>query len=86
MERPLTEHIRADGQALTLREYEAVGGYQAARKALTGMTPQEQNGLNAPTMTAIRIARCERFENALLMLREMPVTSTATASGMVITK
>jgi NADH-quinone oxidoreductase subunit F len=34
MERPLTEHIKADGSVLTLAEYEATGGYQALRKAL----------------------------------------------------
>ena len=34
MERPLTQHIRPDRQPLPLREYEQVGGYQAARQAL----------------------------------------------------
>jgi NADH-quinone oxidoreductase subunit F len=38
MERPLTEHIRPDKRPLSLKEYEAVGGYQAIRKALKGMT------------------------------------------------
>jgi len=33
-ERPLTQHFRSDGQALSLREYEAVGGYQGLRAAL----------------------------------------------------
>jgi len=41
MEKPLTEHIRKDKRPLTLKEYESVGGYQAVRKALKGMTPQE---------------------------------------------
>ncbi|TAN20055.1 MAG: NADH oxidoreductase (quinone) subunit F [Chitinophagaceae bacterium] len=40
MERPLTEHIKNDGSVLSLKEYEAAGGYQALRKALK-MTPQE---------------------------------------------
>lgn len=40
MEKPLTEHIREDKQPLSLKEYEKVGGYQALRKALKGMTPQ----------------------------------------------
>jgi NADH-quinone oxidoreductase subunit F len=40
MERPLTQHIRPDKQALSLKEYESVGGYQAIRKALNGMTPK----------------------------------------------
>ncbi|MCX6998019.1 MAG: NADH-quinone oxidoreductase subunit NuoF [Kiritimatiellaeota bacterium] len=34
MDRPLTQHIRPDREPLTLREYEQVGGYQAARQAL----------------------------------------------------
>jgi len=34
MERPLTEHIKKDGTALTLKEYEAAGGYQGLRNAL----------------------------------------------------
>lgn len=34
MEKPLTQHVRPDGLALDLRAYEAVGGYQAMRKAL----------------------------------------------------
>jgi NADH-quinone oxidoreductase subunit F len=41
MERPLTTHFRPDGQPLTLKEYEQVGGYRAARKALVEMTPEE---------------------------------------------
>src|SRR5262245_55907726 len=41
MERPLTEHIRPDKQALSLKEYESVGGYQAIRKVLKGgMAPK----------------------------------------------
>ncbi|HRP16635.1 MAG TPA: NADH-quinone oxidoreductase subunit NuoF [Ginsengibacter sp.] len=44
MERPLTEHIKKDGTALTLKEYEAVGGYQGLRAALK-MTPAEVMGV-----------------------------------------
>ena len=33
-ERPLTKHLRPDGQPLSLGEYEAVGGYQGLRAAL----------------------------------------------------
>lgn len=40
MERPLTEHIKADGTALSLKEYESVGGYAGLRKALD-MSPAE---------------------------------------------
>jgi NADH-quinone oxidoreductase subunit F len=31
--------MRADGEALSLREYEATGGYQALRKTLAGISP-----------------------------------------------
>ncbi|MCL4492447.1 MAG: NADH-quinone oxidoreductase subunit NuoF [Nitrospirae bacterium] len=40
MERPLTQHMRPDGKALSLQEYEKTGGYQAARTALK-MAPEE---------------------------------------------
>ncbi len=41
MEKPLTGHIREDLRPLTLKEYEQVGGYQALKKILKGMTPQQ---------------------------------------------
>jgi NADH-quinone oxidoreductase subunit F len=41
MEKPLTKNIRPGEEPLSLKEYEQAGGYQAARKALLGMTPQE---------------------------------------------
>jgi len=40
MEKPLTQHIRADQRPLTLKEYEKVGGYDAVRKVLKEMTPK----------------------------------------------
>ncbi|HEX6223034.1 MAG TPA: NADH-quinone oxidoreductase subunit NuoF [Chryseolinea sp.] len=45
MEKPLTQHIRADKQALTLKEYERVGGYNAVRKMLKEMTPKSVTDL-----------------------------------------
>jgi len=39
-ERPLTKDMKADGEALTLREYKSAGGYQGIRKALP-MEPKE---------------------------------------------
>ncbi len=39
MERPLTQHIRPGGEALSLAEYEKTGGYTPLRRALGGMTP-----------------------------------------------
>jgi NADH-quinone oxidoreductase subunit F len=41
MERPLTGNMKPDRRPLNLKEYERAGGYQAARKALRGLTPQE---------------------------------------------
>ena len=40
MDKPLTQHIKKDGSWLSLKEYEAVGGYQALKKALT-LSPAE---------------------------------------------
>lgn len=40
MEKPLTGAIKKDGTALTLKEYEAVGGYEGLKKALK-MTPAD---------------------------------------------
>jgi len=39
-EQPLTQHIRKDGAALSLKEYEKVGGYQSLKK-IVKMSPQE---------------------------------------------
>lgn len=44
MEKPLTQHIRKDGKPLSLKEYEAAGGYQALRKVVK-MTPKEVQAL-----------------------------------------
>ena len=38
-EKPLTGHLRADGEALDRDAYERAGGYHALRKALKEMTP-----------------------------------------------
>jgi len=40
-EKPLTEHVPQDGEALYREGYERTGGYQALRKALQGMTPEQ---------------------------------------------
>ncbi|MCC6796934.1 MAG: NADH-quinone oxidoreductase subunit NuoF [Candidatus Hydrogenedentes bacterium] len=40
-ERPLTEHIPTDGSALSLKDYERVGGYAAVRTALGGLQPAD---------------------------------------------
>jgi NADH-quinone oxidoreductase subunit F len=41
MERPLTERIKRGEEPLDLKGYERAGGYQALRKALRQMTPEE---------------------------------------------
>src|SRR5262252_4942738 len=41
MERPLTKNILADREPPSLEEYERAGGYQAARKALRSLAPQD---------------------------------------------
>jgi NADH-quinone oxidoreductase subunit F len=41
MERPLTEQFRPDGEPPNLKEYEQAGGYQAVRKALHDMAPED---------------------------------------------
>ena len=40
-ERPLTQHIPADGSLRSLKEYEKVGGYGALRKAVSDMAPTD---------------------------------------------
>ena len=41
MERPLTQHVKPDGEPLSLKEYEKAGGYQALKKILKGTGPKE---------------------------------------------
>lgn len=41
MEKPLTEHIREDRRPLSLQEYERLGGYQALKKVMRGMSPKD---------------------------------------------
>ncbi len=45
METPLTQHIRPGKKPLDLRGYEQAGGYQALRKAIGEMTPEEVTDL-----------------------------------------
>lgn len=40
-ERPLTERLRADGEAVGLAAYEKAGGYQGLRRALRELSPAE---------------------------------------------
>ncbi|MCC6188412.1 MAG: NADH-quinone oxidoreductase subunit F, partial [Anaerolineales bacterium] len=45
MERPLTQNIKLNGDVVSLADYEAAGGYQALRKALQSMAPQQVTSL-----------------------------------------
>lgn len=40
MEKPLTGNIREDRRPLSLKEYEKVGGYEAVRKVMKGVSPK----------------------------------------------
>jgi NADH-quinone oxidoreductase subunit F len=40
MQNPLTKNIRAQGEPMSLEEYEAAGGYEAVRKTIGKATPQ----------------------------------------------
>ena len=41
MDRPLTGSMKEDGSPLSLKEYEATGGYSGLRKALSSLTPAQ---------------------------------------------
>jgi NADH-quinone oxidoreductase subunit F len=41
MEKPLTQNIKSDGSYCTIEEYRRNGGYEAARKAVLEMEPQQ---------------------------------------------
>ncbi|TXK44129.1 NADH-quinone oxidoreductase subunit NuoF [Pontibacter qinzhouensis] len=45
MEKPLTQHIVPSRKPLSLKEYEAVGGYASVRKILQELTPTEVQNL-----------------------------------------
>ena len=54
-----------------------------SNEAITGMTPQEQKGLKAPTIVARMMALNGLAANARLMCFEAPDICTATARGIV---
>ena len=45
IERPLTQHFKTDGEALTIEEYKRVGGYGAVGIALRKLAPKEIQNL-----------------------------------------
>jgi hypothetical protein len=89
---PTTEALRKkisgsmDGEAIQNDITGANGTPPIKRAAITGITPQEQNGLIAPTIVARNIATIGF--NPIMRVRnfDAPDTCTATAIGIVITR
>jgi len=75
-----------EGDAIQKDMTGANGTPPISRAAMTGMTPQEQKGLKAPTMVARRMAVTGPASKARLMYLETPDMFTATAMGIVITR
>ncbi len=64
----------------------AKGTPPISKAAITGITPQEQKGLNAPTMVAKNIDITGFFVKAILIYLAAPDNFTATAKGIVTIK
>jgi hypothetical protein len=75
-----------DGEANQKDITGASGTPPMSNEAITGITPHEQKGLNAPTMVANIIAIIGLFLKALLMYLDAPDNRMATAIGMVINR
>jgi hypothetical protein len=73
-----------EGEAIQKDITGARGTPPINRVATTGMTPQEQKGLKAPTAVARKIATIGWAVKARLMYFAAPDICTATARGMVI--
>jgi len=56
------------------------------RELITGMTPQEQNGLKAPTKVANKTDSRGFFPNAPEIYLEAPERFTITARGIVMSR
>ena len=75
-----------DGDAIQNDITGASGTPPISNEVITGITPHEQSGLNAPTMVAKKIATSGFLLNALVMNRDAPDTFTATEIGMVMSR
>ena len=73
-----------DGDAIQKDMTGAMGTPPINNAAITGITPQEQNGLMAPKTVARIIDTSGFLLRALLIIFDMLVSLTATASGIVI--
>ena len=75
-----------EGDAIQKDMTGAKGTPPISRAAITGITPHEQNGENAPTIVARKMAVTGPASKARLMYFEAPDMFTATAIGIVITR
>jgi hypothetical protein len=75
-----------DGDAIQNDITGAKGTPPINNEVMTGITPQEQNGLTAPIAVASRIETTGFLLNALRMYFEAPDSCTITDNGMVINK
>ena len=73
-----------EGEAIQKDITGAKGTPPISRLAIRGITPQEQNGLNAPTNVANSIDRNTFLFNAFEMYFDTPDTLTITDIGIVI--
>jgi len=75
-----------EGEAIQKDMTGASGTPPINKEAITGITPQEQNGLNAPTMVASKIEIKGFLPIDRVINLAAPVNFTATASGIEISK
>ncbi len=75
-----------DGEAIQKDMTGAKGTPPNNKLAITGITPQEQKGLNAPSMVANNMDTNGFLLSALLMIFDTFVNLTSTARGMEMTR
>jgi hypothetical protein len=73
-----------EGEAIQNDITGANGTPPISKVVITGITPHEQKGLNAPTAVARKIAAIGCFPNALAMYLDAPEMLITTDSGIVI--
>jgi hypothetical protein len=89
---PKTELLRKkisgsiDGDAIQKDITGASGTPPIKSELITGITPHEQNGLNAPTIVASNTDSSGFLPKAFLINFEAPERFTATASGIVTSR
>lgn len=75
-----------DGDAIQNDITGASGTPPVSSEVITGITPHEQNGLNAPTHVARKIDRIGLPEKARVMCFDNPERLIMTASGIVTSR